>query len=327
MSGSGPRSSRDRGSLDGRGPVDGSSAGPAKVSSFLGGPRHSSSVRRSPPRLCVGNDQHRPAPECARWRGVARVPRAGVAGKRSHGWRSAGGSERVEATKAEASVRRRDAGDPEAPFEPVPKKSSEPRTCGRFIGVARKENAPGPRSNARACPRIQPSFTAVRFGMARPLMCRVAFPPRADRCPLPSAVRRSVASWSCQWWGCCWPGCSPMSPSPRGSPRGGPPTSPGSMNSRWSRRSPPHVSRSRSPSSKRSPASPRAGSSSGIRSTARSVQRPSGPGSGMSSRPQASPPRSTAARRRSAVRRSGWRRCDQGACGRRRWSCSRRAGQ
>ena len=34
-------------------PVGCSSAGPAKVSSFLGGPRHSSSVRRSPPRLCV----------------------------------------------------------------------------------------------------------------------------------------------------------------------------------------------------------------------------------------------------------------------------------
>ena len=35
-------------------PMGGSSAGPAKVSSCLGGPRHSSSVRRSPPRLCGG---------------------------------------------------------------------------------------------------------------------------------------------------------------------------------------------------------------------------------------------------------------------------------
>ncbi|MEN9665979.1 MAG: hypothetical protein RLZZ326_2342 [Planctomycetota bacterium] len=37
-------------------PVGDTSAGPAKVSSFLGGPRHSSSVRRSPPRLRAGGE-------------------------------------------------------------------------------------------------------------------------------------------------------------------------------------------------------------------------------------------------------------------------------
>ena len=82
-------------------------SGPRTCGWFIGGagksfvvltvPRLSSSVRRSPPRLCAVNDEQRPAPECARWRGVARVPRAGLAGKRRIGGRSAGGSERVEA--------------------------------------------------------------------------------------------------------------------------------------------------------------------------------------------------------------------------------------
>ena len=46
-----PRLSSYRRSPESLVPVGDSSAGPAKVSSFLGGPRHSSSVRRSPPRL------------------------------------------------------------------------------------------------------------------------------------------------------------------------------------------------------------------------------------------------------------------------------------
>jgi hypothetical protein len=45
--------------------------------------------------------------------GVAHAPGAGVADKRSHGWRSTGSIERAEAWKAEANVRRRGVGNPD----------------------------------------------------------------------------------------------------------------------------------------------------------------------------------------------------------------------
>jgi hypothetical protein len=51
--------------------------------------------------------------------GVARAPRAGLGGKRSHGWRSAAGVQRAEARMAAANVRRWGMGNPDPPKTPM----------------------------------------------------------------------------------------------------------------------------------------------------------------------------------------------------------------
>jgi hypothetical protein len=51
--------------------------------------------------------------------GVARAPRAGLGGKRSHGWRSAAGVQRAEARMAAASVRRWGMGNPDPRKTPM----------------------------------------------------------------------------------------------------------------------------------------------------------------------------------------------------------------
>jgi len=51
--------------------------------------------------------------------GVARAPRAGLGGKRSHGWRSAAGVQRAEARMAAANVRRWGMGNPDPRKTPM----------------------------------------------------------------------------------------------------------------------------------------------------------------------------------------------------------------
>ena len=95
-------------------PVGGSSAGPAKVSSFLGGT--SSLLKRSPIPASPAQWQDRTLRNAC-WRGVARVPRAGLAGQRSPEGEAQAARRETKPWMAEANSAG-GTGDPEATFDP-----------------------------------------------------------------------------------------------------------------------------------------------------------------------------------------------------------------
>ena len=101
----------------------------------------SSLLKRSPipaspvrwPRPATTSHQSSPAGEGAPVFREPALTASGAMSRERRRHRVSGGPWR-----AGANVRRRDAGDAEAPFEPIQGKPSGPRTCGWFIGGAGK---------------------------------------------------------------------------------------------------------------------------------------------------------------------------------------------